>query len=132
MGFNALKNQSTKIKNLLSVSMVSVFSLVVSVICTVVYQIEVVNRYNYSHEPITYKIAKGIAWVYNAPLIPAANLVGRLFKQFMLPYGWLLTFIIPSLVMWITLEWKSAREKTSKKPVVSKKDDRVKPSFSDK
>jgi len=109
--------QGSKIKNLISVSLVSMSTLVISLVCVGIYQFVVINMYNYKLEPVYYKFTLLAATIFNGSVTPTANLIGRFVPAFMLPYGWLLTFFIPTLALWYGIEWKAKRASNRAKEV---------------
>lgn len=107
-GFN-LTNLGSKIKNLFSVSAVSLVCIVLTAICCTIYQLAVINKYHYTFEPFYYIISKFICFTFNGPIMPFATILGNFYSSLKLPYGLLLSFFIPSLMFWLGLEFKSRR-----------------------
>lgn len=99
-----LENKGSKFKNLMSVSLVSLVCLLFSAYVVLVYQFDVVSI-NYASETLHYKIARIIGFAVNMSVVPTAGLIGCT-GFYLLPYGLLFTFFIPSLTLWIGIEHK--------------------------
>ncbi|GEM_PF-4929978 len=102
----ALIDQGSKLKNLISISLISVIGIILTVVSIVLYQVQVVDKYNYAFKPLGYRITEFLCNTFNASMIPLANFIGAVNKSFMLPYGLVFTFFIPTLIMWLSLERK--------------------------
>ncbi|MCX7921116.1 MAG: hypothetical protein N3B21_03705 [Clostridia bacterium] len=111
MGGIAFSNQGTPIKNLFSVSAASIVGAVLSVICCITYQYEVINKYNYTVETLHYKVIRALCFGFNTPFTPFARLIGEVYQGFMLPYGWLCTFFVPTAAFWLGLQWRVRKER---------------------